>query len=142
MSISEAVRAAEDHGVTLAFEPEVANTVDSARKARRLLDEVGSPSLKVVIDGANVFHEGELPRVSEILDEAFDLLGSDIALAHAKDLDRDGAAGKLAAGTGLLDFDRYAELLKQSGFCGGWVAHGLEESQAAAVRAFLAGKLS
>ncbi len=140
-SMSEAVGSAEDHGVTLAFEPEVANTVDSARKARRLLDEVGSPNLKVVIDGANVFHEGELARMSEILGEAFDLLGSDIALAHAKDLDRDGAAGKLAAGTGLLDFDRYAGLLQQSGFSGGWIAHGLEESQAESVRAFLVGKL-
>lgn len=141
-SVSEAVKWAEDCGVTLAFEPEVANTVDSARKARRLLDEVGSPNLKVVIDGANVFHEGELARMSEILDEAFDLLSSDIALAHAKDLDRDGAAGNLAAGTGLLDFDRYAGRLKQSGFDGGWIAHGLEESQAASVRAFLADKMS
>ncbi|MDP6776254.1 MAG: sugar phosphate isomerase/epimerase [Candidatus Latescibacteria bacterium] len=141
-SMSEAAKVAEDHGVALAFEPEVANTVDSARKARRLLDEIGSPNLKVAIDGANVFHEGELARMSEILDEAFDLLGPDIALVHAKDLDRDGAAGNLAAGTGLLDFDRYAALLKQSGFGGGWIAHGLEESQAASVRAFLADKVS
>src|SRR5205807_3723939 len=41
-SMREAVRAAEEYGVTLAFEPEVANVVDSARKARRLLDEIGS----------------------------------------------------------------------------------------------------
>jgi sugar phosphate isomerase/epimerase len=140
-SMEESAAAAEEFGVTVAFEPEVANTVDSAQKARRLLDEIGSPNLKVVIDGANVFHEGELARMSEILDEAFDLLGSDIALAHAKDLDRDGAAGKLAAGTGLLDYGQYARLLEQSGFDGGWVAHGLEESQAADVRTFLTDKL-
>jgi sugar phosphate isomerase/epimerase len=140
-AMREAVQIAEEVDVTLAFEPEVANTVDSAKKARRLLDEIGSPYLKVVIDGANVFHEGELARMGEILDEAFDLLGDDIALAHAKDLDRDGAAGKLAAGTGLLDYDHYARLLERSGFDGGWVAHGLEEFQAAGVRTFLAGKL-
>ena len=34
----------------------------------------------------------------EILDEAFALLSEDIALAHAKDLDRDGQAGHLAGG--------------------------------------------
>ncbi len=141
-SMREAVKIAEEIDVTLAFEPDVANTADSAKKARQLLDEVGSARLKVVIDGANVFHEGELARMSEILDEAFDLLGDDIALAHAKDLDRDGAAGKLAAGTGLLDYDQYARLLKRSGFDGGWVAHGLEESQAADVRSFLAEKLN
>ena len=72
--------------VTLAFEPEMDNVVNSAVKARRLLDEIGSPWLKVVIDPANLFQPGELPRMKEILDEAFELLGSDIVLAHAKEL--------------------------------------------------------
>jgi sugar phosphate isomerase/epimerase len=60
----------EEYGVTMAFEPEVSNIVDSAQKARHMLDTVGSPSLKVVMDGANLFHEGELPRMAEILDDA------------------------------------------------------------------------
>ena len=83
--------------VILAFEPEVNNIVDSARKARRLLDEIASPHLKVVIDGANLFHVGELPRMREILDEAFQVRGDDIRLAHGKDLERDGDAGHQAA---------------------------------------------
>jgi sugar phosphate isomerase/epimerase len=41
------------------------------------------------------------------LREAFDLLGNDIALAHAKDLDHDGEAYHLAAGEGLLDYPLY-----------------------------------
>ena len=56
VSMREAVRVAEGCGVTLAFEPEVNNVVDSARKARQLIDEVGSPLLKVVMDPANIFH--------------------------------------------------------------------------------------
>jgi sugar phosphate isomerase/epimerase len=36
-SMSQALRSAEDYGVTLAFEPEVSNVVDSAIKGRRLL---------------------------------------------------------------------------------------------------------
>ena len=39
------------------------NVVDSAQKARRLLDEVSADHLQVVIDGANLFHAGELPRM-------------------------------------------------------------------------------
>ena len=39
-----------------------------------------------------------------MLDEAFALLGRDIVLAHAKDLDHDGEAGHLPAGKGLLDY--------------------------------------
>jgi sugar phosphate isomerase/epimerase len=128
-AIAEAAQVAEENGVTLAFEPEVSNVVDSARKARRLLDEVRSPRLKVCMDGANVFHLGELPRMAEILDEAFDLLGPDIALAHAKDLDHDGAAGHLAAGHGVLDYDRYLGLLHRSGYTGAVVLHGLSEDQ-------------
>ena len=84
-SMRVAVQFADDYDVTLAFEPEIANVVDSAVKARRLLDEIGSPRLKVVIDGANLFHAGELPRMAEILEEAMTLLGPDIVLAHAKD---------------------------------------------------------
>ena len=49
-----------------------------------LLDEVGSPWLKVVIDPANLMRAGDFPRMEEILDEAFDWLGKDIVLAHAK----------------------------------------------------------
>ena len=103
--------------------------VDSARKARTLLDEMRSSQLKVVIDPANLFHEGELPRMREILDEAFALLGPDIVLAHAKDLDHDGEAGGLPAGQGLLDYDHYLTLLADHGYDGPLVLHGLAETQ-------------
>ncbi len=66
--MSDAVREAEEHGVTLAFEPEVASVVDSVQKARRLLDEMASPRLKVVMDPANIFHRGELPHRDRMLD--------------------------------------------------------------------------
>src|ERR1017187_4363159 len=52
----EATDIARQAKVVLAFEPEMSNVVDSARKARRLLDEMGSPHLKVTIDPANLFH--------------------------------------------------------------------------------------
>lgn len=128
-SLAQALRIAERHQVTLAFEPEVSNVIDSTRKARRLLDEMASPRLKVVLDGANLFHHGELRRMREILDEAFDLLAGDIVLAHAKDLARDGEAGDLPAGRGLLDYDRYLRLLHKAGYTGPLILHGLHESQ-------------
>jgi sugar phosphate isomerase/epimerase len=138
VSMREAVSVAERSGITLAFEPEVNNVVDSAQKARRLIDEVGSPVLKVVMDPANIFHHGELPRMPEMLDEAFALLGSLIGLAHAKDLDHDGDAGHLPAGQGVLDYSRYLRLLHDSGFDGGLILHGLSErdvpASSAAVR--------
>lgn len=140
-SMKEAVRVADEHGVTLAFEPEVANVIDTAAKGRRLLDEIGSPRLKVVMDAANLFHAGQLPRMREILDEAFGLLGGDILLAHAKDLSRDGEAGHEAAGTGLLDYDYYLARLRASGFRGPLILHGLAEEQVDQSVAFLRAKL-
>jgi sugar phosphate isomerase/epimerase len=128
-AMKEAIRVAEETEVTLAFEPEVANVVDSAKKARQLLDEMGSPRLKVVMDAANLFHEGELARQMEIMAEAFDLLGNDIVLAHAKDLSRDGEAGHEAVGTGLLDYNCYLRSLRSCGFDGPLVLHGLREDQ-------------
>jgi sugar phosphate isomerase/epimerase len=139
-SMRKAVRIADEQDVTLAFEPEVANVVDSARRGRRLLDEIGSPRLKVVMDGANLFHAGELPRMREILDEAFARLGKDIVLAHAKDLSRDGEAGHEAAGTGLLDYDHYLALLRRAGYDGPLILHGLTESQVDGCVAFLRSK--
>jgi len=140
-SVEEAVAHAQRHGITLVVEPEVANVVDSAATARRLLDEIQSPHLKIVIDGANIFHTGELAHMHAVLDQAFDLLGNDIVMAHAKDLDHDGEAGKLAAGTGLLDFDHYIGLLRTIGFDGVILLHGLTEEQAPGCVQFLRNKI-
>jgi sugar phosphate isomerase/epimerase len=139
--VREAANIAAQTGVVLGFEPEVNNVADSAQNARRLLDEIGSPRLKVTMDPANIFHAGELPRMKEILDEAFALLGKDIVMAHAKDLDHDGDAGHLAAGLGKLDYDHYLSLLHAYAFKGPLLLHGLSEAQVPGCVAFLREKL-
>tara|TARA_B100000686_G_scaffold111384_1_gene118746 strand:+ start:812 stop:1645 length:834 start_codon:yes stop_codon:yes gene_type:complete len=136
-SLEQVLPHAEKNNVILAFEPEVANVVDSCPKARRLLDQINSPHLGVVIDGANIYHKGELPIMEDLLYEAFDLLSDDIALAHAKDLDHDGEAGNLAAGTGLLDYDLYLSLLSKLETPVPLILHGLEEEQVPDSIAFL-----
>lgn len=141
-AMEEALRLTEGTGVTLAFEPEVSNVVDSARKGRLLLDTLRSPRLKVVMDGANIFHTGELPHMRRILEEAIGLLGADIALAHAKDLNQDGEAGNLAAGAGLLDYPLYLSLMHQAGFTGPLILHGLIEAQSSHAIAFLRNHLT
>ena len=136
-TMAQALPLAEAHNVILGVEPEVSNVIDSAERARRLLDEMKSPNLKIVMDGANLFHHGELPRMSEILDHAFELLGDDIIIAHAKDLVRDGEAGNVAAGTGLLDYERYLRLLDATGRDLPILLHSLSEQQAKSSVAFL-----
>ena len=140
--VREATDIARQADVILAFEPEVNNVVDSPKKARRLMDEIGSPHLKVTMDAANIFHAGELARMSEVLDQAFALIGKDIVLAHAKDLSRDGDAGHEAAGHGKLDYDRYLSLLHAYEFRGPLLLHGLTEAQVPGCVAFLRNKLA
>jgi sugar phosphate isomerase/epimerase len=141
-SVREATEIARQAKVVLAFEPEVNNIVNSARKARQLLDEIGSPHLKVTIDAANLFPAGELPRMTEILETAFALIGKDIVLAHAKDLDRDGDAGHKPAGHGVLDYDLYLRLLRANRFNGPLLLHSLTREQVPGCVAFLRAKLA
>jgi sugar phosphate isomerase/epimerase len=118
VQVESAVRTAERHGVVLGVETEVGNCINTVRKARKLLDQIASPHLKIIMDGANIFQKGELPQMRAKIDEAFELLGPDIALAHAKDLDRDGEAGHVPAGLGKLDYPYYLQCMKNSGFTG------------------------
>jgi sugar phosphate isomerase/epimerase len=143
-TMQEALETAEEHGVTLAFEPETNNVVDSAEKGRRLLDEMGSPRLKVVMDAANLFDATDptrcLSRSKEILEEAFELLGGDLLLAHAKDVNRSGEV--VAVGKGELDFDLYIKHLSEAGYDGSLVMHGLAEEEVEGSLAFLRRKLA
>src|ERR687898_75961 len=142
--VERALEVAEEHGVTLAFEPEVNNVVDSAEKGRRLLDEMRSVRLKVVMDAANLFDAEDPARglsySEEILDEAFELLGDDIVIVHAKDV---RASGELVvAGKGDLDYDLYLKHLSEAGYGGSLVMHGLAEEEVEGSLAFLRRKLA
>ena len=143
-TVQRALEISEDHGVTLAFEPETNNVVDAAQKARRLLDEAASPRLKVVVDAANLFDAGKpgrrLSDAKRILSEAFDLLGGDIVLAHAKDVRASGEI--VAAGTGALDYDLYLEHLRATDYDGPLILHGLEEHEVERSLTFLKQKLA
>jgi sugar phosphate isomerase/epimerase len=138
-SMDAAVRIAEKEQVTLAFEPESANVVSTAAKGHALLAAMQSPRLKVVIDPANLIDPGDEHRMSQVLDEAFDLLGEHIAIAHAKDRSSDGTFK--AAGEGILDYDQYVRLLRAAAFDGPLLLHGLTEGQVDAALQFLRGKL-
>lgn len=128
-----AADAAESAGVTLAFEPEHSNVVDSAKRALELIETVGSPALKVLFDPANIFHRGDLQRMQEHLAEAFELVGGHIALVHAKDLDHDGAAGGRAAGRGLLDYRFILAELDRHGYRDAIILHQLKELDSAGI---------
>lgn len=134
-SMETAVEIADRFDVDLGIEPELANVVNSAEKARRLIDELKSPRLKVVLDPANLFAVATLAEQTRRVSAAVDLLADRIAMGHAKDRTPDGRF--TTAGMGVLDYPHYLARLKAVGFNGPMVAHGLTAAEAPGVAEFL-----
>ncbi len=140
-SIAAALKIADKHNIFLGIEPETANVISSAARARRLLDEMQSPRLKIVMDASNLFHPGDAAKAEDVLTEAFDLLGKDIFLAHAKDFRDAGKIEYVAPGKGTLPWEHYIRLLRTSGFGGPLIMHSLAESEVDESTAFLRKKM-
>jgi sugar phosphate isomerase/epimerase len=130
-----ALELAERHGVALGVEPEPGNVVGNARDARRLLDEVENPRLKIVMDAANLLPPLSQSRQREVVAEAVALLGADLALVHTKDVSPSGEA--VAAGRGVVDFPNFLKGVVSTGYRGPLVSHNFPEKDAAYVSGFL-----
>jgi sugar phosphate isomerase/epimerase len=139
VEMETAIAIADRFNIELGIEPELANVVSSARAARRLLDEMNSARLRIVLDPANLFEVTDSAERHRLIDEAVDLLAAEIGLAHAKDRNADGSFA--AAGQGVVDFPHFIGRLKAAGFDGPLITHGLTEAEAPGVGAFLRGVL-
>lgn len=134
--MGKACALAEPKGIKLGIEPELANVINGADTARRLINSLQSPALAIVLDPANLFEVERLDRQRDILSHAVDLLADRIAMAHAKD--RDVTGGFATAGKGVVDFPHFIGRLRAVGFDGDLVTHGLTADEAPGVAAFLA----
>ena len=134
-AMEAALTIAEAEQVTLAFEPERANVVQSASRGQALLHAMRSPRLKVVLDAANIISPGDIQVQRRVVEEAFDLLGEQIIIAHAKDRAADDSFA--VAGQGILDYDHYLRLLAARGFSGPLILHGLAEAEVGETVRFL-----
>lgn len=133
LTMRSALDIADRQDVTFAFEPEPANVARDAKTARRLLDSLEHPRLKVIMDPANIISSARDRSPETVLSEAFDLLGDSIVLAHAKDLDDDGKF--CPAGTGVVPWTRYRSLLEGIAFEGDVIVHSLTEDDVPVARA-------
>jgi sugar phosphate isomerase/epimerase len=134
-SMEIALAIADEYDVDLGIEPELANIIDSAAQARRFVDELASPRVKIVLDPANLVETEPAEEKRRIIAAAIDLLADRIVMAHAKDRDPDGQFA--VAGRGVLDTQHYLRQLKAIGFDGALVTHGLTEAEAPGTARFL-----
>lgn len=137
--MEKALVLAERQGVDLGIEPEQANIVTSAGDAMRLIAEMGSKQLRIVLDPANLFEQADTARARAIVAAAVERTAGHVAMAHAKDRFADGRFA--TAGQGVVDFADFIARLKDAGFDGPLVTHGLSAEQAPGVARFLKGLL-
>lgn len=128
-TMAAAVEMAEKAGITLAIESEAANIIDTPENARRLMDAIGSPNLKMILDCANLFHRGvaHTENVHMVLENAFKQYGKDIVIVHGKDIREGDGIDFCGTGLGIIDFAYTAELLKAAGYTGDMFLHGIYE---------------
>jgi len=114
-NLKPVVRCAEQFGVILAIEPVAKHIVWNPERCRRVLDEIGSPNLQVLLDPVNLLSMENVDRADEVIAEAIELLGPDVAMVHLKDFLPEDAGGQLksvAAGTGGMDYRRIMGFIK------------------------------
>lgn len=77
---------ASNSNIILGVETEASNIINTPYKARKYLDSFKSKHLGIIMDGANLFLPSQINNMEAVLNEAFELLGKDIVLAHVKDI--------------------------------------------------------
>ncbi len=84
-NLKPVVKCAENMGVIIAIEPVYRHIVYDAKRAREVLDRIESPNLQIIFDPVNLLWTDNYENRYEVIDEAIDLLGKDIAMIHLKD---------------------------------------------------------
>lgn len=108
------VEYAEKMGVIIAIEPVFKHIVCDIKRARKVLDEIKSPNLRIIFDPVNVISPYNYMDQDEIINEAFELLRDEIAVVHAKDfVVEDGQIKSVRAGAGQLNYDLLMQNVKK-----------------------------
>ncbi|MBR1649844.1 MAG: sugar phosphate isomerase/epimerase [Lachnospiraceae bacterium] len=112
--VKPAIKCAEDFGVIFAIEPVYKHIVCNPKRARKVLDEIGSPNLQIIFDPVNLLDISNYENREEIFAEAIELLGDDIAMLHLKDfVVENGGLKSVACGTGEMNYENILRFVKE-----------------------------
>ncbi|GGC84050.1 endonuclease [Thalassobacillus devorans] len=114
-SLEELVEEAEKWGVILGIEPANEHLIGTAESLQRMMEEIPSSNIGVVLDPGNLMTASNFSDQDEVIKEAFNLLGNRIVACHAKDrmIDSEGNIQTVVPGQGDLNYSLYMELLEQ-----------------------------
>lgn len=113
--LQEVVSYAEKMGVVVAIEPVYTHIIHTPKRARQLLDDISSPNLQIILDPMNLLHISNYENREEIIQEAIELLGKEVAVLHLKDfLVSKDSLQWVAPGEGMMDYGPVMKFIKQS----------------------------
>ncbi len=136
VTMRSAVAIAEQFDVYLGVEPEPGNVVRTSAHADRLLAELETDRIGIVLDPANLLGDDLSPdAVIEAIDTGLELLADRTIVAHGKDRFADGTVA--APGQGIVPWGRFMAGLDAVGFAGPFILHGFPIEQAPAAAAYV-----
>ena len=79
------MREAEEQEVTLAVEPVCSHIVHDAQTAERMLEDLKSSQVKIILDAVNLIDSEHTETADELIREAVRRLGDQVCVLHMKD---------------------------------------------------------
>ena len=109
-SLKPVVRCAEECGAVLAVEPVWCHIISTPERAVRMLEELPSENLQIILDAVNLIAPEKADRAEDIIRKAISLLGDRVRILHMKDyvITPQGEMDACACGLGSM---RYEQLL-------------------------------
>ncbi len=110
------VECAEKFGVCVGIEPVWKHIMCDPKRTRRVLDEINSPCLRVILDPINMFNAENESHGNDIVDEMFDICKNEIDVIHLKDYvvrDNEIISRPITLGTGKFDIPHLFSVIKK-----------------------------
>lgn len=112
-SIVEMVSYAEKFGVTVGIEAGLNHPIYTSTLAKKLISDVKSPNLKIILDCANLMRPDNFQNQEQVIAQAFEDLHGHISCLHLKDfIFEDGKIKIVTVGQGLMDYSKILSYLK------------------------------
>lgn len=133
--MEQAIAIADKHDIRLGMEIGLNNVVNSVAKAGRLIAQLQSDRLKIVLDPENFTEKLDTSEQKRLMSDAVEAVADHLAITYIRDRLPDGTF--TAAGQGVLDYPHFLQALSDCGFDGPLVAHGVSAQEAPKVAKFL-----
>ena len=107
-SLRPVIRCAEETGAVLAVEPVWYHIISTPERAVRMLEELPSDNLQIILDAVNLISPDQAYRAEDIVCNAVSLLGERVRILHMKDfvITPEGKMDACACGLGSMHYEQ------------------------------------